>query len=201
MGIVRPGYHLKSPKDLPEMRERLKGNSKRRSIVEELNLTSLIDMFSVLIIFLIQSFSATGEVFVAKDGITLPGAAYAKMLDRYPIVTVFSDKVVLEGFEVGDNKNINAKVEESDWNLPELGKKLSEYKQFFENVNQGAKFPGEVIVQADKGIEFLYLKRVMYSLVKLGYNNIDLAVRGEATGSYQKAANVDANLKGGKKAN
>ncbi len=181
MGVRKPGYHLKAAHDLPHLRKKLRGEGKRQ-VNAELSLTSMIDMFSMLIIFLIQSFSAQGELFQVNPGLKLPSAAHGKMMLRSPIITVFNDKVILEGVGVGDNANINEKIEEADWDLPLLTGKLDEYKKFFEGIHTDAKFPGEVIVQADKGLEFVYLKRVMYSLAKVGFTNINLAVRGEAKG-------------------
>ncbi len=180
MGVIIPGYHLKAAKDLPELRRKLKGGGKHRSIHQELSLTSMIDMFSMLIIFLIQSFTTSGDLFVTNPDIKMPTAEHGKMIDRSPIITITPDKVILEGAAVGDNADINEKIEETDWNLPNLVGKLDEYKRFFESIHTDVKFPGEVIVQADKSLPFVYLKRVMYSLAKVGYTNINLAVRGEA---------------------
>ena len=182
MGVIKPGYHLISSHDLPHLRKKLKGGGKYRSIHQELSLTSMIDMFSMLIIFLIQSFSAQGELFVTNPNIKLPTAQHAKALDRSPLITVTPEKVVLEGAPAGDNTNINDKIEETDWDLPTLTARLGDYKKFFESIHTDAKFPGEVIVQADKSLPFVYLKRVMYSLAKVGFTNVNLAVRGEATG-------------------
>jgi biopolymer transport protein ExbD len=189
MGITIPGYHLKASSDLPELRKHLKSVSNRRSVHRELALTSMIDIMSVIVLFLIQSFSATGEVFMVNSQIHIPDAYHARTLNRAPIVTVQPDKVSLEGATVGDNQNIKDKIEESDWELPKLSQRLSEYRAFFESVHQGVKFPGDVIIQADKNLDFVYLKRVMYTLAKLGYSNISLAVRGEAQGPPQNVEN------------
>ena len=68
MGIQIPGFHLRAGRDLPELRDRLQGKQNRKKLQEEITLTSLIDIFSVIILFLIQSFSATGEImFINKD--------------------------------------------------------------------------------------------------------------------------------------
>lgn len=180
MGIQIPGYHLEAGKDLPELRKRLKGGGNRKKMQEELNLTSLIDMFSVIILFLIQSFSATGEIMFINQDIQIPYASHGRILERSPIVTITPEKVTVEGLSAGDNTNIEDKVEESDWNLPLVQEKLIAYKTFFEGIHNGEPFPGEVILQADQGTEFLYIKRVMFTLVKIGFNNINLVVRGEA---------------------
>lgn len=179
MGIKKPGYHLHAEHYLPELRKRLGGQGKR-TIAAELNLTSMIDLFSVIIIFLIQTFSATGEVLMINKDIHLPTANSGSALMRAPVITVMQDKVTLEGADVGDNKGIQNKIEESDWDLPQMTRQLEAYKKFFESVHTDVKFPGEVIVQADKKLPFVYLKRVLYSLVKQGYTSINLAVRGVA---------------------
>jgi biopolymer transport protein ExbD len=178
MGVVKPGYHLASPHDLKHLRKRLKGTG-GRNINPGLNLTPFIDLFSTIILFLISLFSATGDVMMSNKDIVMPNASHGKELTRAPIVTVMADKVTLEGAPVGDNANIQEKIEETDWELPQLNERLDNYKRFFESVNVDTKFPGEVIVQADKEIPFLYLKRVMFTLVKHGYPNIMLAVRGK----------------------
>lgn len=188
MGIKKPGYHLVAAHDLPEMRKKLKGENKR-SITAELNLTSMIDLFSVIILFLIQSFSASGEIMIINKDISLPTANYAKELTRSPIITITKEKVILEGAAVGENADINEKLEETDWDLPQMSRKLEDYKKFFESVNTDAKFPGEVIVQADEKLPFVYIKRVLYTLVKFGYVNINLAVRGVAFGGSAAPAN------------
>jgi biopolymer transport protein ExbD len=59
-----------------------------------------------------------------------------------------------------------------------LIQRLEQHRRFFESMHQGVKYPGEVIVQADRELPFLYLKRVMYSLTKAGFVNINMAVRG-----------------------
>ena len=180
MGIKIPGYRLVSGRDLPEMRARLKGANRKKKMTEELTLTSLIDMFSVIILFLIQSFSATGEVMFLNKDIKIPYASHGRILERSPIITITAEKVTVEGLAAGDNNNIEDKIEDADWNLPLMSEKLIAYKMFFESIHNGEPFPGEVILQADEGVEFLYVKRVMFSLVKIGFNNINLVVRGEA---------------------
>jgi biopolymer transport protein ExbD len=162
------------------MRKRLKGGRSKSSMHEmELNITPMIDFFSIIILFLISSFSATGEVLMLNKDIKLPVADHASLLERSPIITILRDQITLEGANVGDNQNIREILEETNWDLPQLTAKLDAYKNFFESVNQGVKFPGEVIIQADSKIEFVYIKRVLYTLIKHGYTGINLAVRGQ----------------------
>lgn len=181
MGIKKPDYHLRSAYDLPSFRHRMEGPVGGRKLSADLNLTSLIDVFSVIILFLVSTFSATGEILFVNKDITLPQASHGFILERSPIVTVMEDKVILEGAGVGDNTDIEEKVEDTDWSLPQLKQQLRAFKQFFEDSNAGIPFPGQVIIQADKELEFLYIKRAMFTLLQEGYSNIDLVVSGEAS--------------------
>src|SRR4051812_26622975 len=103
MGVKIPGYHLKSPKDLREMRYRLKGRGPRHRLLHShLTLTSLIDMFATLVFFLIQTFGTAGDFDFVNPGVELPTSEHALMLKRAPIITVTREKVSLEGGEASD---------------------------------------------------------------------------------------------------
>jgi biopolymer transport protein ExbD len=193
MGIRIPQFHLRAKWDLPSLRKRLHGGG-RKSIEAELNLVAMIDLFSTLILFLLASFSATGEVIVASKDIMLPTANNSYFINRAPIVTVTAEGVTLEGMGVGDNANIEDKLTEADWELPAMKQQLRSYKEFFEAADPGVPFPAEVILQADRKLNFLYIKRVMYTLVDEGYPNISLVVRGEASLDRAKEALEDAGL-------
>ena len=60
----------------------------KRSITADLLLTALIDAFSILVIFLLMSFSSTGEVLFINKNTELPKSAQAEMLERQPVVKV-----------------------------------------------------------------------------------------------------------------
>ncbi len=189
MGIKVPSYRLVSQWDLKHLRRRLKGSGRgKHSEEEHISLTSLIDVFSILLFFLIQSFSATGEIFFANKDIKIPTANYAKELTRSPVVTIMPDKVTIEGLKVGDNSSLQDKVEEKDWDLPLLSETMNSYKRIFEDLHPGVTFPGSIIIQADESLDFVFLKRVMFALVKSGYGDIKLAVRGEV--NYGNSAAV-----------
>jgi len=44
------------------------------------------------------------------------------------------------------------------------------------------QFNGIAIIQADKGVEFKALKKVMYSAATAGYNNVNFAVNARSKG-------------------
>jgi biopolymer transport protein ExbD len=187
MGVIIPGYHLRAHSDMPQTRRRLKGYNRRKEIITDITLTSLIDIFSVVILFLIQSFSASGEILIINPALSLPQAYHASPLMRAPIVTILPDKVTVEGLNVGDNSDLSEKVEETDWALPLLQQKLESYRDFVRSLSPDIPFSGEVIVQADAQLDFIYLKRVLFTLTRIGFTNINLAVRGDAANTIGEA--------------
>jgi biopolymer transport protein ExbD len=181
MGVKIPSYKLCSPNDLKEMRYRLKGHGRKKGhMADHLTLTSLIDMFATLIFFLIQTFGTAGDWDFTNPAIEIPPSQYAMMLKRVPIITIMRDKVTIEGKDTDSNYEIASIVEEKDWELPKVKEELLKFKTFFEGIHKDVKYPPEVILQADKQIEFMYVKRVLFTLTKMGFSNVNLAVRGKA---------------------
>jgi biopolymer transport protein ExbD len=181
MGVEIPSYHLVSSPDLPHRRKRIKGAGGRKGFVSSLTLTSMIDMFATLIFFLLHSFGNPGDTEFMNSTIDIPSSEHAMMLKRAPIITVSRDKITLEGGEDNPDSNLKLgeKIEETEWELPHLKDKLLDYKKFFESIHTEVKYPPEVILVADKELEFLYVKRVLFTLTKMGFGNVVVAVRGK----------------------
>jgi len=141
----------------------------------ELNLTSMIDVFVLLVIFLIQQFSADGDLLFMTDKIKMPEAANYEQLERAPVIQVSADEISIEGARVATVADIEG---EEYWNIPALEEKLRDQKKAYEMVRSGdgEGFKGDINIQADKAVPFKIVKRVMYSANQAGYFNINFAV-------------------------
>ena len=73
--IEKPGSHLGH--DVP-LKFVQKGAHGRKSAYAELNLTSMVDMLTILVVFLLQTFSASGELLSVSKNIVLPDAVNFK---------------------------------------------------------------------------------------------------------------------------
>lgn len=159
-----------------------KGGHAKKSTFASLQLTPMIDMFIVVLIFLLMTFSASGEIlFVTKD-IKLPFADKVEKLDRAPVISIsFPENdpaggvVTLDGSEVSTAKEL--KDDDSpDWKIAKLTEQLEVKKHNWKLTNQDKQFPGEVIVQSDQNVDFKIIKKVMYSCGLAGYSNVHFAV-------------------------
>jgi len=73
MPIHPPHAHLYNSVTLEVAKAKL-GHAGRKSLYAPLNLVAYIDMMTMLVIFLLMSFSATGEILFVQKNIVLPDA-------------------------------------------------------------------------------------------------------------------------------
>ena len=89
--LIKPGYHIRPRYDLHGLRRR-RSDSHKGHVAGELPLTSMIDMFSILVIYLLMNFSATGEIFFLNKNLALPKASKVNSLETSPIISIVNDR-------------------------------------------------------------------------------------------------------------
>jgi biopolymer transport protein ExbD len=183
--INRPGM-MKPPG--PRLRKHIplkfvtKHGTGKKSGYAELNLTSMVDMLTILVVFLLQTFSASGELLTVSKNITLPEAINFRDLEQAPIISVSRDAVTLNGDPKADSAELT-RDSGVDWKIPQLHDDLVVLKNNFKLLHPNPEdFKGIVIVQADKNIDFKVIKKVMYTCAVAGYNNVNFAVQSKGKG-------------------
>src|SRR5438132_7779739 len=145
-------------------------------------LTSLIDVMTILVIFLLMNFSANGEVLYMSKDIKLPDAYHGAMLERAPVISVSADAVTFDGRMLLQTSD----MEKGDvLNVPELEDALREEKRRYEQIHANDPdhpFRRLVNVQADRRIPFKVIKRVMFACNQSGFGNINFAALSRSTG-------------------
>ena len=136
------------------------GEKKSRNIVADLLLTALIDAFSILVIFLLMSFSSTGELLMMGKGMELPKAS-ADVLERNPVVKYDSGKIFLEDKEVTPDGLVQA---------------LLDLRKDFLATRPGEEFPAILTVQADRRVKYEQLSGVVQASAQAGFSDIKFAV-------------------------
>jgi biopolymer transport protein ExbD len=151
----------------------------------ELNVVPMVDMMTMLVIFLLQQFSATGEVLFMQKDIKLPEAQHGQTIEVAPVIAISSDLVVLDGQKIADVRELEA--DSALLNINALEEKLRDSKKRWDFIHQNEpdrekSWKGDVNVQADVKVPFRILKRVMFSAAQAGYYNLNFATL-EAPGS------------------
>ena len=152
-------------------------SSAKKSTSADLLITPLVDMFVIIVLFLIANFSATGEILNMTKDVQLPTASHVKELDLAPIVVISATDVIMDGVAVARVADL---AHEDYLSIPALEERLRESKKQTEELHgaaaDGQAFSGDVNIQGHKEIPFKVLKRVMFSCQNAGYGNINFAV-------------------------
>ena len=173
---IKPAHtHLYSSVTLEVAKAKL-SHAGRKSLDAPLNLVAYIDMMTMLVIFLLMSFSATGEILFVQKNIVLPDAQNWTDLERAPVIGVSKDVVTLDGAQVATADELMKESATGDFKIAELHDKLVTLKNNYKLLHPGEDFNGIAIIQSDKGVEFKVLKKIMYTAAVAGYQNVNFAV-------------------------
>jgi biopolymer transport protein ExbD len=146
-----------------------KGRKGKRNMLSGLMLTPMVDMFSLLVIFLLQAFSTSPELLVLIKGVTLPSASTGKEIKDAPVLAVATDGIYLDQKKIGTPEEVLK-------NPTELLAKLGELRKLWLRGNAGEAFPGDITLQAHKEIPSTTIAQLMAILPSAHYGSIQLAV-------------------------
>lgn len=161
-----------------------KNKKARAGVFASLNLTAFVDMMTMLVVFLLMAFSATGELLLTQKGLDLPQALSHADLERAPIITVSLDAITFNGEPMADPRTLAADTS-LEWKVVELFERLKVERAQFElqSMDEEAKkkIRGFLILQADKGVDSKILNRIMKTAYAAEYPNIMFAVNAKGT--------------------
>jgi biopolymer transport protein ExbD len=176
-----PRGHLFSSVELGTISAKL-GKQGRKSLYEALNLVAYIDMMTMLVIFLLMSFSASGEILFVQKNIVLPEAQNWTDLERAPVIAISQEVVTLDGKQMATMDQLMQDNTSGDFKIPELYDLLLTAKNNYKLLHPNEPFSGIAIVQSDRNVEFKALRKVMFTAQVAGYNNVNFAVAQKAKG-------------------
>jgi len=156
--------------------------TRTESSVYELNLTAMVDMFTIILIFLLRSYSSSAVQLTPAGQLTLPASfSSSSPVEALKMVVgkhgIFVDDIKVIDLTEGviNKKDIDTKDPQFIRALfTELDKQAQKTRDIAA-VNESLKFDGKIIMQADKDISYALLKKVMYTATIAGYNDMKLA--------------------------
>lgn len=142
--------------------------------IKELNITAMMDLMTIILVFLIKSFSASSITVTASEDVR-PPASSARATPKDTIAITVTQKSVM----VGDKRRVElvsgaARPEDLQGSLvlpldAALKKEVDKLKKIAER-NPSAPFSGEVSIIGDKRISYDLLSKVLYTA---GQNELD----------------------------
>ena len=138
----------------------------------ELNLNSMMDMMTIILLFLLKTFSTTGQIMTASEDLKLPYSASIEQpkkelsisITRHSILVGSESIMSLEDLSPADNL-----IRPLYSRLSQLAKEADEDEKRF-----GKPFTHEVIVQADENTPFQILVKILYTCGQSQYNKLRL---------------------------
>ncbi|HMN67035.1 MAG TPA: biopolymer transporter ExbD [Bdellovibrionales bacterium] len=149
----------------------------------KIQITSLVDMFVILLVFLLKSYSTSPVNITPKDGLLIPeSTATVDPVDVVKLV-VAQDGVFVEEKKVLDLEKGRVPASVVDANDPSFLRALYEalderakLAKSISKVNDSFEFDGKVLMQADRNLPYDVLQKIMYTSMMAGYADVKLAV-------------------------
>jgi biopolymer transport protein ExbD len=127
----------------------------------ELNMNSMMDMMTIILLFLLKSFSTDGALVAPSENLTLPTSFRTEKPKKELSVAISNDAIIVNDIPV----IALSQLRQDEMMIPTLNAKLAEYalqeKQL--ELEVGKEFTHEVIIQGDRAIPFEVLIKVMYT--------------------------------------
>ena len=180
-GIHAPGRRLLHEIPLKFVHDRVAGGG-RKGVDVAIALVPFIDFLITLVVFLLTSFSASGELLAQRPNLVMPTAGNVEALEIAPIISIDPTMVALDNRRMADTETLASSPNLE--RIETLVQDLEVLRRNWATLHPRQEFPGTVILQADEGVDFRVIKKVMFSAAQAGYANVSFAVnQGAAAGS------------------
>ena len=158
-------------------------NEQRSPSTFKIQITSMVDMFVILLVFLLKSYSTSPVNLTASDDLTLPASTSTKDPAENLKMVVSKAGIFVENEKVIDLKDGQLSVSDVDASDTQFIRKLYEAldtqakkSRDIASQNSELQFDGKVIMQADRTMPYEILRKVMYTSMLAGYSDVKIAV-------------------------
>jgi biopolymer transport protein ExbD len=156
---------------------RIKRMKRNRGKISKMNLTSLMDVFTILVFFLLVN-SGSVEVLDAPKDVQLPESKVEAKPRETVVIFVSPEEVLVQGQPAAVVDDILAAEEGA---TDQITARLAELKENVVGPSTLAVAGSlEVTILADKSVPFIVIKRIMSTCTGEGYENVSLAVLQKA---------------------
>lgn len=163
---------------------RIKRMGRNRLKISKMNLTSLMDVFTILVFFLLVN-SGSVEVLDSPKEVSLPVSRVETKPRETVVILISPTEVLVQGKLVAFVDEI---LEDKTSVLDPIAARLAELKENVIGTNTlTVATSQEVTILADKAVPFVVIMTIMSTCTGEGFENVSLAVTQK--GGAQVAAN------------
>jgi biopolymer transport protein ExbD len=160
-------------------------NRRRKASVLDIDITSLLDILTILLVFLLQSYNSSGVIINVPDGIELPKSA-SESLNNFGVnIQVSKTNIWVDDKEVltSETATQGQVFDEGGRRIVPLYNELIRVKEIIKQSEklspEAVKFSGIANLVVDKTLKYSYLKRVMYTAASAGFKEFKFVVLTE----------------------
>lgn len=141
----------------------------------QLQLTSMMDMFTIILVFLLKTYSTHGQLINPSRDLTLPKSVIQHPPETGLDVTVSADWIMVNDKPIIQTQSLGSM---EGYLIEPVYQELQRYAREAQKMEElyGAKFSGKVTIQGDKDIPYQMLIKVMYTCGQSSYPNMRLVV-------------------------
>ena len=163
----------------------IRNRGKRKKIAPlDLDITSLLDILTILLVFLLKSYNSSGVVINVPKEISLPKSESQSINTSGVMVQVSSDKIWVDDKLIFDKESPPSHVfDHGGRRIIPLFNELVSKKKTFELVEKSSqnakKFSGVINFVIDKDTGYKYLRKLMYTCAEAGFVKFKFVVMGK----------------------
>ena len=172
MPVAQPNRRLMHFVPLAFVQKKVTGGGSK-NVNAGLSLTSMIDFLIVVVVFLLMTFSASGETPPSK-GLTLPQAENTLDMIDAPMVAINGSQILVDGAAAGNTHQIED-VKRLQ-RIEELFNILKGKREVWKQLHPGKDFPGVVVLQVDQDVPAVVVKSTFQTAAFAGYPNVSFMV-------------------------
>lgn len=159
-----------------------------------LNITSLTDMFTILLVFLLQTYSTSDVQIIPEKDISLPISNVETNPVKAPSISISRTELKIEGRTIasltdGNFRSQDLEGHDSNFIRPlfselqalakaqskDLSKDGAVQKDASKGLAEGVAKDGKIFLQADSSLSYQLIRKVMYTASMAGYPQLKLA--------------------------
>ena len=151
----------------------------------DVDITSLLDILTILLVFLLQSYNSSGVVINVPKEIEIPKSS-SETLNTFGVnVQVSKSQIWVDDKEVVNTESIDQGqlFDEGGRRIIPLFNQLVKIKETIKQSEKlspdAKKFSGVANLVIDKSLKYNYLKRVMYTCAAAGFKEFKFVVLAE----------------------
>ncbi len=167
---------------------RFRGKREKKEPLD-LDITSLLDILVIMLVFLLNSYSTAGFIVDLPRGVTLPLSESQEVstsginIQVSPTTIWIDDEEILNVRELSENPGVN--LDHQERRIVPLYNRLVEKKEQIQRIAlttpNAQDFSGMANLIVDETIRYSLIKKIMYTTAEAGFQRFKFVVMGDET--------------------